>query len=347
VQNDGSIYVPLAGSVSVAGTSFQDLDRALSTVLSSKLNGSVRVGIRLMDREPVYVVGHVARSGPYKYVPGMSVLHALALAGAVEAAPQDRWRLLDIAREKERLLKATERLNRSLARIAVLVAERDTATVASRRLADLVGATAAKARLGEAETFRRIEQAKRRKQEAAIDAAVQSYRAELALQRGKLAQVETNIDGRNLRMDHLTKLRERGATTDVSYYAGLTELGDAKERMQDTKVMVAQTERRISDLLQDRLRNTIEIEVDREREIRELQSVIDEEELTRAALNAALAPASAILEGQSGSRKEMSLAILRRTQWGLKRQPAQEDSLLEPGDVLQIVPAQPARTASQ
>jgi protein involved in polysaccharide export with SLBB domain len=78
--------VPLAGSISVAGTSFQELDQTLSTALISKLNGALRVGIQLLEREPVYVLGPVARPGP-RHIPGMSV-HALALAGAVEA-PQD------------------------------------------------------------------------------------------------------------------------------------------------------------------------------------------------------------------------------------------------------------------
>ncbi|MDR7037741.1 MULTISPECIES: polysaccharide biosynthesis/export family protein [Methylobacterium] len=347
VQEDGNIYVPLVGSVAVAGTSFQDLDHALSSALSGKLNGSVRVGIQLAEREPVYVLGPVAKPGPYKYIPGMSVLHALALAGAVETAPQDQWRLLDTAREKERLLKSSERLTRSLARAAVLVAERDGSKPATKRLFELVGPPSAKSRLTEADTFRQVERSKRKKQEAAIEAAIQSYVAELTIQRNKLAQVESNIGDRNLRVDHLSKLRERGATTDATFYTSLTELGDAKERFQDAKAVIAQTEHRISDLLHDRLRITVEGEVDREREIRELQSIIDEEELTRAAVSTALAQLPGILESQAASRKEMTLTILHRTQWGMKRRPAQEDSVLEPGDVLQITPAQAARVASQ
>ncbi|WP_191970106.1 polysaccharide biosynthesis/export family protein [Methylobacterium planeticum] len=347
VQEDGNIYVPFAGSIAVAGTTFQDLDHALSSALSSKLNGSVRVGIQLAEREPVYVLGPVARPGPYKFIPGMSVLHALALAGAVETAPQDQWRLLDTARERERLLKSSERLTRSLARVAVLVAERDGTKPATKRLFELVGTASGKARLAEADTFRQVERSKRKKQEAAIEAAIQSYDAELTIQRSKLTQVESNIGNRSLRMDHLGKLRERGATTDATFYTSVTELGDAKERLQDAKAGIAQTEHRISDLLHDQLRIAVEGEVEREREIRELQSVVDEEELTRAAVTTALAQLPGILESQAANRKEMTLTILHRTQLGLKRRPAQEDSSLEPGDVLQITPAQAARIASQ
>ncbi|ACL57965.1 polysaccharide biosynthesis/export family protein [Methylobacterium nodulans] len=347
VQEDGNIYMPLTGSVAVAGSSFQELDQALSTALSGKLNGVVRVGIRLVEREPVYVLGPVARPGPYKHIPGMSVLHVLALAGAADTALQDQWRLLDTARERERLLKSSERLTRSLARLAILVTERDGAEPATKRLSDLVGPVAAKARLGEANSFREVERSKRKKQETAIAAAIQSYQTELAIQRNKLAQVESNVSDRNQRMDFINKLRERGATTDITYYASLMELGDAKERFQDAKAVIAQTEHRISDLQHEQLRITVDAEVDREREIRELQSAIDEEELTRVAVGTALAQLPGTLERQTTGRKEMSFSILRRTQWGLMRRPAQSDSLLEPGDVLQISPSQAARVATQ
>lgn len=351
VQEDGNIYVPLTGAVAVAGMSFRELDRALSETLSGRLNGVVRVGIQLLEREPVYVLGSVARPGPYKHTPGMSVLHVLALAGAVDTVPQDRWRLLDTAREKERLLKSSERLTRSLARMATLLGERDAAPDGSRtttkHLFDLVGTPAGQARLVEADAFRQVERSKRTRQEAAIEADIASYQGELTIQRTKLTQVESNIGDRILRFNHLSKLRERGATTDVTYYASLTDLGDARERIQDSKSMVAQTEHRISDLRHAHLRLAIDADVDREREIRELQGVIDEEELTRALVSAALTQLPGALGRDAGGGKDMGLTILHRTPWGLKRRAAQEDSILEPGDVLQIAPVPASRVASQ
>lgn len=347
VHEDGNIYLPLTGSVAVAGASLQDLEQTLARALSSKLNGTVRVGIQLREREPVYVLGPVPRPGPYKHIPGMSVLHALALAGAIETAPQDQWRLLDAARERERLLKSSERLTRSLARHTILVAERDAAQPSAKRLSELVGPAAAQARLAEADASRQIEQSKRKGQEAAIEAAVQAYQGELAIQRNKLAQVGSNLGDRNMRVDFLSKLRERGVTTDIIYYASLTELGDAKERFQDARAAIAQTEHRISDLQHERLRIAADADVDREREIRDLQNVIGEEELTRAAVAAALTQLPSSPERQIASHRAVSLSILHRVQRGTERRSAQEDSRLEPGDILQIVPDPAERVASR
>ena len=40
-----------------------------------------------LERQPVYVLGPVKNPGAYKYAPGMTVLHAVALAGGLDRAP--------------------------------------------------------------------------------------------------------------------------------------------------------------------------------------------------------------------------------------------------------------------
>jgi hypothetical protein len=120
----------------------------------------------------------VVKTGSYKHIPGMSVLHALILAGALETAAGDEWRLLDLAREKERLLKSTERLSRLMARTELLKGEREELASPGKT----AGADA-KGRLAEAKILLRLENARRAEQEAAVDAKLQSYRTELSIQR--------------------------------------------------------------------------------------------------------------------------------------------------------------------
>lgn len=80
VQEDGNIYIPLVGPIAVAGESFQELEDAIGASLGARLDGSVKIGIQLLEREPIYVAGAAIKTGPYKHVPGMRVLHALILA---------------------------------------------------------------------------------------------------------------------------------------------------------------------------------------------------------------------------------------------------------------------------
>src|SRR4051794_9777753 len=80
VQEDGQIFVPLLGSVNVVGQSPSELEQTLSQAFNEHMAGSVKVSIQLVEREPIYVTGKIAKPGTFKYVPGMTVLHALTLA---------------------------------------------------------------------------------------------------------------------------------------------------------------------------------------------------------------------------------------------------------------------------
>ena len=96
VQEDGNIYIPLVGPVAVAGELFQELEDAIGASLGARLDGSVKIGIQLLDREPIYVAGADIKTGPYKHIPGMRVLHALILTGAFETSAGDQWRILGL-----------------------------------------------------------------------------------------------------------------------------------------------------------------------------------------------------------------------------------------------------------
>ena len=57
-----------------------DLAVSFTTVIGRSANTDVKIS----DRSPIYVVGPVKNPGAYKYVPGMIVLHAMALAGGLD-----------------------------------------------------------------------------------------------------------------------------------------------------------------------------------------------------------------------------------------------------------------------
>jgi exopolysaccharide production protein ExoF len=337
VQEDGNIYIPLVGPIVVAGTSFAELENAIGASLGAKLDSSVKIGIQMLEREPIYVVGPAVKAGSYKYIPGMSVLHALILAGALDAASGDEWRLLDLAREKERLLKATERLSRLMARVDLLKGEREE-LASPAQPAPAAGANA-KERLAEAKTLLQAERAKRAEQVAAVEAALQSYGTELSIQRDKLVQVEASLQTKAERLQSVNKYRERGTTTDITYFQAASDLADSKERLHDAKAVIAQLEHKISDLQHEKRRLSIESQVDREREIRELQIAISEDEATKATLGTLLMR----LPGDSVAKlanKEFDLIVIRRTPGGILRSAVRDDSPLEPGDILQVNPSQ-------
>ena len=342
VQEDGNIYIPLVGPIAVAGESFQELEDAIGASLGARLDGSVKIGVQLLEREPIYVAGAAIKTGPYKHVPGMRVLHALILTGALETSSGDQWRILDLAREKERLLKSTERLSRLTVRQELLKGGRED-LVRSARPPPAAGADA-KERLAEAKVLLQAEHAKRAEQEAALDAALKSYRTELSIQRDKLLQVEANLQGKAERLHSVNKYRERGTTTDITFFQASSDVAEAKERLHDTKAVIAQLENKMSDLHHQKVRLSVEAQVDREREIRDLQIAISEDEATKTTLGTLLTRFPG--DYAKFANREFDLTIVRRTPRGLQRSLAREDSPLEPGDILQVSPSESAKMVS-
>jgi len=76
------------------------------------------------------------------------------------------------------------------------------------------------------------------------------------------------------------------------------------------------------------------------REIKDLQQAIAEEEITRATIGHLLTTAAYASTEQSPDSK-MSYWILRRGSSGLRRLPAEDVTVLEPGDVVLVTTTRP------
>ena len=79
---------------------------------------SANIDVKISDRLPIYVVGPVKNPGAYKYVPGMIVLHAIALAGGLDRGEGSLSSMIEGAREVERLRRASFQIKQLLARRA-------------------------------------------------------------------------------------------------------------------------------------------------------------------------------------------------------------------------------------
>jgi polysaccharide biosynthesis/export protein len=81
ISENGAIALPLAGQVSAQGLSVPDLQRRLVTVLGAKAVKSPDVTVQVEQYRPFFILGEVKTPGSYTYVPEMTVLTAVAIAG--------------------------------------------------------------------------------------------------------------------------------------------------------------------------------------------------------------------------------------------------------------------------
>ncbi|MBW4656741.1 MAG: polysaccharide biosynthesis/export family protein [Kaiparowitsia implicata GSE-PSE-MK54-09C] len=124
VAADGTVMVPTLGAIAAAGLGPEQLGAEIARRLQLKLGllEAPDVSIQVLEYPPVYVVGNVTNPGQYAFRPGMTVIHALALAGG-ENQIETATGLTDTIRLEADLNGLSSDILRSTARLARLDSE--------------------------------------------------------------------------------------------------------------------------------------------------------------------------------------------------------------------------------
>ncbi len=89
VAPDGTIALPLAGSLTAAGLAPSTLSGQIEKALLQYIPG-LSVTVAISKFAPVFVVGEVQAPGRYEYRPGMTALELFALSGGLRRAPVEK-----------------------------------------------------------------------------------------------------------------------------------------------------------------------------------------------------------------------------------------------------------------
>src|SRR5258708_5956631 len=82
VSEQGTVALPLAGSVRAAGRTPRELEGAIAASLKKgDMLRRASVSVEVTTYRPIYVLGEVNKPGQYPYQPGMTVVSAAAVAG--------------------------------------------------------------------------------------------------------------------------------------------------------------------------------------------------------------------------------------------------------------------------
>jgi polysaccharide export outer membrane protein len=82
VNDSGELALPLVGSVKAAGLTTDELARRIVSELKRKqLMTDPSVAVEVTEYQPIFILGEVNKPGQYPYLPGMTMLTAVAVAG--------------------------------------------------------------------------------------------------------------------------------------------------------------------------------------------------------------------------------------------------------------------------
>ena len=81
VDPTGSLAMPLAGSIKVAGATVRETEERIAAKLRGGLIRNPKVAVEVASFRPFYVIGEVTKPGEYPYRAGLNLLSAVAIAG--------------------------------------------------------------------------------------------------------------------------------------------------------------------------------------------------------------------------------------------------------------------------
>ena len=90
VDQAGYIAFPLVGQVAARGTTVSELEGVIAQKLRQGYLRDPDVTIEIDRYRSIFVMGEVGQPGQYSYVPGMTVLNAIAVAGGFSTRANQR-----------------------------------------------------------------------------------------------------------------------------------------------------------------------------------------------------------------------------------------------------------------
>lgn len=90
VDNSGNVALPLIGNTQAQGLTLREFEDEVAAALRDGYLKDPRVSIEVLNFRPFYIIGEVQNGGEYAFVPEMTVLNAVALAGGYTYRADER-----------------------------------------------------------------------------------------------------------------------------------------------------------------------------------------------------------------------------------------------------------------
>jgi polysaccharide biosynthesis/export protein len=331
---DGQISVPLIGVVKAEGSTIGELRDKLQHILPRD------IAVNMVDYSPVYIDGDVVKPGAQRFRPNMTVRQAVALAGGYEVM---RYHLVDPViqsadlgadyetfwteqvRDQARLARLKAELNNE-AQLEASPAE--SRPVSNHLQRDIVDNESQQLALWHSDFDKEMAFLNR-----AIKSATDQL-AELVEQRDKEKEGEA---ADSAELQRLSAFNKQGDVTS-------SRVVDARRAMLLSSTRVLQTEEQIVQITREKEGYGRRIEKLKDEGRSEILKQIEDSQLKLAAVNARIAATADKMVYTSTMRSELplsklggpSVTIIRGDRGNRSKIEASEDSVLEPGDVIEI-----------
>jgi polysaccharide export outer membrane protein len=340
VGGSGEIMLPLAGKVNVAGLTVAEAQQVIQERFADGVLAQPVVSVHLPEYRPIFVGGDVRRPGSYRFMFGASVKAAIATAGGEGSANEQ---LLSVVMSE--FITAEERVRQLEAnRVGLLVRkarleaqrdERESFVMLQPVVSNISTVDFKQVYAAESDTFSRLQETYRsqlavlEQQRPRIQAEIQAGTDQIATEgqrlnivNGRLADLEHLFDKGFLRKDVLIGQQIEKALVQAELSRLEGQVAHLRQNMGDLNVKVeevkANYKRQILGDLQEASQR-----------LREIEAMIG----TSRKLRDVRAEYASI---RSGDKPEYIILINRTSGSGTVALNATDETLLEPGDVVEV-----------
>jgi polysaccharide biosynthesis/export protein ExoF len=338
VQEDGTVALPLLGSIPAAGRSLQQFVASVAESSERTLGHKLMVNVVSLDRAPVYVLGPVKNSGSFKYASGITVLHAVALAGGLDRGSNDSYMKIETVREIQKRSGAAGSMLKLLARLAVLKAERDgVAPKIPPQLLEMVGAADSRSLLEEQIERRKPLLLARQERQRAITSAIEAAKQDLELY-GRTETLDQLVKTRQERVDNTRALVERNVLSKAVLSQVQGELSDAEQRRLDSLNQYGMAKQRLTGMQADALKIQSDLKNDLAVEIDAIERQLSENEREFRTSEGILGSLPSIRSQVSFTKRanNINYSIVRQSSKGPITIESDGMTLLQPGDLVSV-----------
>jgi Polysaccharide biosynthesis/export protein len=343
VRPDGRIGLPLLGVFHVLGKDPDEFEQDLVAAFIGATGRKPSLLVEVHERRPFYVAGIVARPGQYQYVPNMTVLHAVTIAGGVgrgfggDLSPD---LVFNVSRETGVLRTAVTQGKYYIARLHRLYAERDgrDSMPVPQALIELVGQD-------DAEQVTRAEnQVLRQRREAYLERKRSHHevflriRTEIKELEAQAAQISGQVRIHKSHLTDLTELRDKGLSRRPDVLNLQSLIAGFEGRVFEIRAAVARAQRNLEDSERTLLSVDLEQAAQNRTEIVEAERQVALAATTHGSARMALTQLTGLPAemGQSGEQAYQYTIVRRNSRNQIEQIDVDEYTVLLPGDALRV-----------
>jgi polysaccharide biosynthesis/export protein ExoF len=338
VGASGDLSLPLIGETPAAGKTTAEIASAISETLHQKfgLVSKPEASVELAEYRPFFISGDVQTPGQYPYIPDLTVVKAVSIAGGVKRGGVQRAER-DFINAKGNFDVFAEERVRLLVKRARLQAESEGNTEI-----ELPQELAANPKLGgivaEEEAIMSARQKKLRLQLEAIDNLKRLLESEIESLTKKVATQERQVELARKELEDVGSLADKGLVVNARILGTERTIAEMESKLLDHETAILRAKQDVSAATQNAidLKNSVDADVATERQ--QVEAALIEATLKmdmhRGLMAEALtwAPAASVALDPASE----TFVILRPTGDGTDEIEADENTTVLPGDVVKV-----------